>query len=458
MGDALYTQLEQGLESEASVSLRINGSKTQAQPVAGEKVPWCDNGFYLKQRPNFTFDPLLHAGCYYVQEASSMFVAHALRQLFDHPVMLLDMCAAPGGKSTAAVGALPEDSVVVSNEPIRTRAQILAENITKWGAPATIVTNNYPDDFTKVSWLFDAIICDVPCSGEGMFRKDENAVGEWSVQNVEKCRQLQRDIVSKVWHLLAEDGYMIYSTCTFNTKENEENVDWICRELGAETVDIATQPEWNITGSLAEGFDGHVYRFIPGRTRGEGLFMAVLKKTSSSGTMPVTKGKDKGKRGREKGKGNSDKTVRLCQDYLQHPDRYELQTTGDLIIALPQTTLPLYAAIKDKLRIMKAGIVLGQTKGKDIIPQPSLALSTDISQNAFPQVDLDYGQAIAFLRREPVAMPEGTPRGYVLVSYNHHPLGFVKNIGNRANNLYPAEWKIKSSHVPDEYSVLDREK
>ena len=295
LGPERFEQYMQAFQEEAPVSIRLNPAKTAGTSVAGgERVPWCRNGYYLSGRPNFTFDPLLHAGCYYVQEASSMFLDEVLRQWLPSlcaatkqqptgnssmaPLLALDLCAAPGGKSTLLRSALPEGSTLFSNEPNPKRASILAENIAKWDWPGCLVTNNYPRDYRKSKLLFDVVLCDVPCSGEGMFRKDEATIGEWSSANVEKCRQLQRDIVSDAWQCLREGGLMIYSTCTLNTQENEENILWMQQELGAEVLPVKTQTDWHITGSLLPGFTSPVYRFIPGLTRGEGLFMAVMRK------------------------------------------------------------------------------------------------------------------------------------------------------------------------------------
>ena len=293
LGSERFERYLQAFEEEVPVSIRLNPAKTAGLGVAdGERVPWCCDGYYLTSRPNFTFDPLLHAGCYYVQEASSMFLDEVLRQWLPKdaasPLLALDLCAAPGGKSTLLRSALPEGSTLFSNEPNPKRASILAENIAKWGWPNCFVTNNYPREYRKSKLLFDVILCDVPCSGEGMFRKDEATIGEWSPENVEKCWQLQRDIVSDAWECLREGGLMIYSTCTLNTQENEENILWMQQELGAEVLPVETQVDWHITGSLLPGFSSPVYRFIPGLTRGEGLFMAVVKR-------PLPKGGEKGK-------------------------------------------------------------------------------------------------------------------------------------------------------------------
>ena len=277
MGEARFNRYMEAFNEEAPTSIRLNPRyHTGARPQ--HAVPWCEEGFYLEGRPPFTFDPLFHAGCYYVQEAASMFVCHVLRQFVLEPVAMLDLCAAPGGKSTAARSVLPEGSLLVSNEPIASRAQILLENITKWGWPDCIVTNNYPRDYRKAKTQFDVILCDVPCSGEGMFRKDPATISEWSLQNVEKCWRLQREIVADAWECLKSGGLLIYSTCTFNTKENEENVRWIMDTYEAEVLEIPTQPEWGITGSLLPDFNAPVYRFIPGITKSEGLFLCALRK------------------------------------------------------------------------------------------------------------------------------------------------------------------------------------
>ena len=388
MGEARFSGYLEAFNEEAPVSIRLNpklypGARPQPQkPPTGAwpqyQVSWCPEGYYLEGRPQFTFDPLFHAGCYYVQEAASMFVCHILRELsILSPLNVLDMCAAPGGKSTAMLSVLPEGSMLVSNEPIPTRAQILLENITKWGAKNCTVTNNYPRDFKKAKAKFDLILCDVPCSGEGMFRKDPATISEWSLQNVEKCWRLQREIVADAWECLNPGGILIYSTCTFNTKENEENVRWIMDTYDAEPLDIPTDPSWHITGSLLEGFDAPVYRFIPGITRREGLFVWVLRKSNHSSSL---------------------------------------------------------LTLNSKLKV----------------------LQTDLPKGDFPHVDLPYSEALRYLRGEALVLPADTPRGIVTVTYKGFVLGPVKNIGNRANNLYPKPWRIKTTHLPtEEVKIID---
>ena len=390
MGEERFERYLQSFEEDAPVSIRLNPRKSGEWKVeSGERIDWCRNGYYLKQRPNFTFDPLFHAGCYYVQEAASMFLDEVLRQKLSivNCQLSIDFCAAPGGKSTLLRAALPETTVLYSNEPVRQRASILLENVEKWGYPNHIVTNAYPRDYRKAKMKFDLILCDVPCSGEGMFRKDPATIGEWSPQNVEKCWQLQRDIISDAWTCLNDGGLLIYSTCTFNTKENEENIRWILSEFDdAEVLPIETKPEWNITGSLLEGFTEPVYRFIPGISRGEGLFLCALRK-ANHGDCP------------------------RCEK------RSGLQ--GDC----PRDLHPL-----------KAETIEGN----------------------LPQADLSYPDAMKFLRGEALVLPADTPRGIVEVCFMGHALGQVKNIGSRANNLYPKPWRIKTTHIPTDYEAILR--
>lgn len=413
MGDKLFERYLEAFEEDAPVSIRLNPASAEnevfsPQFQATERVPWCQDGYYLPKRPAFTFDPLLHAGCYYVQEAASMFLDHVLQHLHHpppithHPSNVLDLCAAPGGKSTIILSHLPEGSTFVSNEPNPKRAQILSENLQKWQLSGlrhselkvkseklrVFVSNGFPKDVRRAKIAFDMILCDVPCSGEGMFRKDADSIGEWSVENVEKCWRLQREIVEDAWAMLRAGGHLIYSTCTLNTKENEENVRWMMEQFDAEPVVIPVEADWGITGSLLPDFSAPVYRFIPGVTRGEGLFMAVLKK----------KGEMEAKT--EKKQASLSNLKLISNDFLNEIDE-----------ALRQQA---------------------------------------------PIVGLTYEQAIQYLRREAIVLPSDTPRGIVVIAFEGHTLGLAKNVGSRANNLYPKEWRIKSTHIPKEYEAIFR--
>ncbi|MDD7317534.1 MAG: hypothetical protein SOZ80_07595 [Prevotella sp.] len=438
-GEDLWQVFLKAFDEPAPASIRLNTDKITVGSMASaaERVAWCDNGYYLKERPQFTFDPLLHAGAYYVQEASSMFLQHVMKHVSgSEPVVMIDMCAAPGGKSTAASTVLPEGSLIVSNEPVPQRANILAENIQKWGMQNVVVTNNRPQELRRTGIVADIILCDVPCSGEGMFRKDEGAIAEWSIRNVERCRALQREIVAEAWQCLKQGGTMIYSTCTFNSRENEENVRWICENLDAEVVDIPTEKEWNITGSLLADFNEKVYRFIPGMTRGEGLFMAVLRKNGECNQrMPKTK--------RQVG---GDRTV---EGWIMNPENYITEGLKQGITAIPKRWYALAKHLAGTLKVVHQGVRLGTIKGRDIVPDQCLALSTALRRDAFTTAEVDRKTATDYLRKEAVTLSDDVERGFVLLTYRDMPLGFVKNLGNRANNLYPAEWRIKTTHVPD---------
>lgn len=481
LGTETYERLVAALEGEQPVSIRLNPGKLPGAlserlcASFPEPVPWAASGYYLDRRPTFTFDPLFHAGCYYVQEASSMFVEQALKRYVQGgPVVMLDLCAAPGGKSTHVRSLLPEGSLLVANEVIRNRSQILAENLTKWGYPDVVVTNNDPADFAPLEEFFDVILTDVPCSGEGMFRKDPVAVSEWSPANVEVCWQRQRRILADIWHCLKPGGILIYSTCTYNTKENEENVRWLRDELGAEVLPLEVPADWNITGNLLPGEDFPVYRFLPFRTKGEGFFLAVLRKAGSaagsglSGLPPVRdavpevpgrkngKGGEKGRKAQERGAKSplpSKEQLSAVRGWLSAPDGYEWMLNGSLVNAFPKNRVGELSALRASLRVLQAGVEVAELKGRDWMPAHGLAMSRALNADAFAREEVSYEQAIAYLRKEAVVLSPIAPRGIVLLTYRQVPLGFVKNIGNRANNLYPQEWRIRSGYMPEEVAV-----
>ena len=452
LGETQYPQFEEALQTEVPVSIRPNVMKCQRQ-VEGEPIPWAVSGFYLKNRPTFTFDPLFHAGCYYVQEASSMFVERVLREYVHEPVVMLDLCAAPGGKSTLCRSVLPEGSLLVANEVMRNRSQILAENLIKWGSPEVVVTNNDPADFSGLTHLFDVILTDVPCSGEGMFRKDQVAVDEWSLDNVDVCWKRQRRILNDIWSALKPGGLLIYSTCTFNREEDEDNVEWIARELGAEILPVPVEEAWGITGNLT-GKDFPVYRFLPHRTKGEGFFLAVLRKQEGE-VETVSFRPEKKKKGKDvKGKVPQPVVPKEVKAWLKEASSYEYAVKGTSVVAFPKAYSDVYALLEQQLKVLHAGVTLCEMKGKDLIPHHSLAMSAALDTTVFPKAELTYEQAIAYLRKEGLVLDASVPRGYVWVTYQQVPLGFVKNIGNRANNLYPQEWRIRSGYLPEEISLV----
>ncbi len=433
MGEDVFRKFMAGMEEQPPVSVRLNPFKYDSSIMslpAAEKavVEWCAEGRYLQSRPLFTLDPLLHAGAYYVQEAASMYVTDVVRRFApaDRPLMVLDLCAAPGGKSTALRSILPEGSLLMTNEPMRQRANILMENMQKFGHPDVVVTNNYAIDYQRSGLKFDIILADVPCSGEGMFRKDEGAISEWSVANVNKCAELQRSIIDDIMPCLAEGALLIYSTCTFNAHEDEDNTAYIVSEYGLE--------------KLCER------HFIPGVTPTEGLYMCALRNGDSQSWAFGNERFKVTKTGKRRDKGKASPAVQGAKEasrWLTESSDFDFLMLGGKIAAVKKAWRDKYDLAEKKLRVMYAGIEIGTPKGRDLVPSQSLALSTALAPGAFPRVEVDKDMALRYLRREAIVLPAETERGYVIVNYMGLPLGFLKNLGNRANNLYPQEWKIK---------------
>ena len=414
------------LDYPSPVSVRVN-DKMEYLP-SDDTVKWCDAGYYLAERPVFTLDPLLHAGVYYVQEASSMFLQQALNQFVVPQSVVLDLCAAPGGKSTLISQYLGPGGILVSNEIIRSRAYILAENLIKWGNDTVVVSNNEPKDFQRLPSFFDAVVVDAPCSGEGMFRKDAGAVGEWSEENVMMCARRQRQILTDVWDTLKKDGILIYSTCTYNREENEENVSWMETELGAELIRLNTDVFPEITVS------DKGYRFFPHKTRGEGFFLSVLRKTSDAPSLRIKK--------QDKRQQKSEFNETELKNRLIEPENWKIYTDNNMISAFRTKFSDKVELLKSNLHIMHYGITLYEIKGRDLIPHTSLALSKSIQLENVLQAEVELRDALLFLKKETINLSEAE-KGFVLIKYRNMPLGWVKNLGNRCNNLYPNEWRIR---------------
>lgn len=382
-----------------AVSLKINHRKLSDVDEAGygelEQVAWCRSGYYLDERPNFTLNPLLHAGAFYVQDASSMVYEEMVRSLAEQGALprraaVLDLCAAPGGKSTSIINALDDESFLLANEFVPQRATILKENLLKWGFPNIMVTNSPTSRIASLGESFHLVAVDAPCSGEGMMRKGPKAVEQWSPALVRQCAALQRDILADAVGVLLPGGFLIYSTCTFNRLEDEDQLLWLRDEMGLEILDPLPAGDFNILGSVVP--EVKALRFMPHVTRGEGLFVALLRKP---GELP------------------SDRDPKL-------PTR--IRSTAKVILdGIPQTIM----------------------KGKVEIPASESVLATDFDPASYPIAEVDRETALRYLRHEAITLSGNMPRGYVVISYGGHPLGLVKNIGNRANNLYPAAWRIR---------------
>ncbi|GAA4318917.1 methyltransferase RsmF C-terminal domain-like protein [Compostibacter hankyongensis] len=427
-------------------SLRVNPAKLPpgadaAGLIPGDlisgKVPWCEHGFYLSGRPAFVDDPLWHAGAYYVQEASSMFAGYALQQLQSggRPLTALDLCAAPGGKSTHLSSVLPAGSVLVSNEVIRSRSGILLENLVRWGSPDLIVTQNDPQDFSGLGELFDVVLVDAPCSGSGLFRRDPAAVAEWSPGHVTHCSLRQRRILADVLPALKEGGFLIYSTCSYSREEDEDIADWLSEELGLTGVSLPVPPEWGITAAVSPRCSLPVFRFYPDKVEGEGLFLCVMQKKGAGGKTPADGAFRKQRERRPR------VPEQLLPAWLEAP-------SGEWLPALEQDELwavpKAVGQCRDRmggLRIRQAGIHMGKWLGGRLLPAHALALSTRVRQG-LPAVPLDTEQALKYLRKEDAGL-ENVPAGWVLARYKGMNLGWMKGLGGRVNNYYPKQWRIR---------------
>jgi 16S rRNA C967 or C1407 C5-methylase (RsmB/RsmF family)/NOL1/NOP2/fmu family ribosome biogenesis protein len=420
LGDE-WPAFERALQAEPPVSIRRNPRKrpsTLAFPLDAA-VPWASDASYLLHRPSFTLDPLFHAGCYYVQEASSMYLETLLRPHLRLPLRALDLCAAPGGKSTHLLSLLPEGSLLVANEAIRSRISALSENLIRWGYSAYAIAHDDPARIGRLDGFFDLLLADLPCSGEGLFRKDPLALRQWSPAHVRLCADRQKRILADAWPALRPGGLLIYSTCTYNESENEDNLHWIALRLGAEPVDAPR-------------------RFFSHRTRGEGFFIAILRKNGEEEAANL----DFRSKKHIPSVASSLSTAPL--HYLMHPDRFALFADRNRTLAFPADRTADYHFLRRHLNILSAGIDLGEQKGVDRLPSHALALSTDRHPAAFPTFEADLATALRYLRKEALpALPATLPKGYVLIAYDGHPLGFVKNIGPRANNLYPVALRIR---------------
>jgi 16S rRNA C967 or C1407 C5-methylase (RsmB/RsmF family) len=434
LGKQALDKYLQALENEpATVSVRRNPFKMTKAAFAEHfsrlsdgVVPWCGDGLYLRERPQFHLDPLVHAGAFYVQDAASMVVQDLFASLRGNsPLRVLDLCAAPGGKTTClASEALSDEDILVSNEVIRSRATILAENVAKWGRANIVVTNDEPRRFAALEGYFDIMLADVPCSGEGMFRKDAGSIGQWSPDNVALCSARQRKIVAEAWPSLKTEGLLLYSTCTFNRAENDGNVEWICRELGAEVLPLDVAPEALRTA--------HGLQFIPGTTRSEGLYIAALRKTSAARTLKLRLPK---------------LPAKAACNYAVNCECYKVSTSaGDMIKAYPAGLAAETMALEGTLGVIRSGVAVAAVKGRDLVPNAALALSDRLAEKTFPCEMLSAGDALKYLRLEPLVLSDA-PKGFILLKYEGVPLGFVKNLGSRSNSLFPPAWRLRSTEV-----------
>lgn len=354
-----FESFVESFDNASSPSVRVNPAKNEERFLQYEQVPWCPHGFYLQEKPVYTLDPAFHAGAYYPQEASSMVLWHLLKKIEreenSRDLKVLDLCGAPGGKSTLIASFLDGHGMLVANEVIQSRARILRENIIKWGAPNVVVSQSDPSAFSKLSGLFDVMVVDAPCSGEGMFRKGEVARREWSVENTRHCAVRQRRILSDSWDALRENGWLIYSTCTFNPEENEENLKWLMDEKRAEIMKLEVPDDWGIAPVAIN--DGNGLAFYPHKVQGEGFFVALLQKKDSPRSFKTNSVKRK-----------PVKVPRELSALIRNPDRYTYFDRNELWSALPEMYMNIFQAMQKQLYLLHAGIPLGTIGRKGFVP------------------------------------------------------------------------------------------
>ncbi len=455
---ALLTSLQSvaGFDKEAFIavheipspvtSIRTNPAKwsiVNAQSSEGNSlltphyspIPWCANGYYLSQRPSFTFDPLFHAGCYYVQEASSMFLEQAFKQLLDlsQPLKVLDLCAAPGGKSTHIQLLISSNSLLVSNEVIKPRSIVLTDNIIKWGCSNVFVTNNDPKAFQKLPGYFDAMIVDAPCSGSGLFRKDEDAINEWSLNNVALCSQRQQRILADALPCLKEGGLLVYSTCSYSVEEDEAIADWLMQEMEMENIWLNIDVFDGIVETVSPQTASHCYRFYPDKLKGEGFFLACFRKKAYETVARLRPSKPEIISAKEKA---------IVTQWIEN-ESLEFIRFRHSIFALPQALVNNFLTLQPILNLQYAGVQLGEVMKDKLVPHHALAQSTSIRKNIMV-FELGYDDAIRYLQRQELStLPQVA--GWQVARYNSHNLGWLNALQNRVNNYYPKEIRILKS-------------
>lgn len=416
-------------------SIRINPAKNfepQTSNLKLSPVPWSQYGCYLEERPSFTFDPLFHAGCYYVQEASSMFLEQALQQTVDlsKPLKVLDLSAAPGGKSTHIQSLISKESLLVSNEVIRSRANILKDNIIKWGGANVMVTNNDPKDFARLENYFDVIVVDAPCSGSGLFRREPEAMEEWSLNNVALCSQRQQRILADVWPALKKDGILIYSTCSYSKEEDEDILDWMTGQLSTVSCQLSIEDTWGIVETTSSsGAMG--YRFWPDKVKGEGFFLACVRKTNADDSSSL--------KIKNKPEPATRNEIVIIEKWVEPPSLDFIKHLNT-VYAWPKQLVNDFSLLLSKLRVIYSGTIIGEIFRDKLVPDHALAMSPLINKSIEKTI-LNYEQAIDYLKRKEIKI-DTRKKGWQLVNYEGNSLGWINVLPSRINNYYPKELRI----------------
>lgn len=423
------------LDTEPAVSIRLNPCKP-AECFDGEAVGWCKWGKYLTERPQFTLDPLLHGGAYYVQEASSQFVAHLLKNYDMEGKRVLDMCAAPGGKTTVYSTLVGREGLVVANDISHSRAMALADNVQRWGMGNVVVTCNEPAHIGAFTHWFDVVAVDAPCSGEGMFRKMDEARSEWTPSSPDVCAERQREILAEAWRVLRPGGTLIYSTCTFNPTEDEGIVEWLMSEYGEEVESadrVVTEDSWGVVRSEIGAFQ--CFHFYPHKARGEGFFAAVACKSEG----PVRRSMPKARRKLFAPCAKAD--VKELSRWVDDASKHTFMMVGEDIYAYNSAVAESVVTLSENLSVVYSGVSMGRIFKQKLKPEHPLALYIGLNRDVVPIVDVSLEDALDYLRRNDIAASQ-FEEGINVVGYKGTPIGFVKRIGARCNNMYPKDLRI----------------
>ncbi|MBO5832766.1 MAG: rRNA cytosine-C5-methylase [Alistipes sp.] len=438
MRDTLGEEAEKlfaALDTPAEISIRLNPAKP-AEVFEGEAIGWSPNGRYLSERPQFTLDPLMHGGAYYVQEASSQFIAHILKDDDLEGCRVLDMCAAPGGKTTIYSSKVGLRGLVVANDINHGRALALSDNVKRWGMGNVVVTCNDPSHIGEFEEWFDVVGVDAPCSGEGMFRKMEEARSEWSPSSVDQCVARQRDILTEAWRTLRPGGKLIYSTCTFNNREDEGIVKWLMEEYGDDIIPaerIDTCKEWGITRSDIGAFQ--CFHFYPHSARGEGFFVAVARKAEGN----IKRRSPKAKRNTLAPLKGSE--IAEVSRWVNNSNKMSFRSINGLIIGYNNTVVDDVIQLSGSLFVVYSGVACGEIFKGTLKPEHSLALYVDRNRNTVPEVEVSLEDAQNYLRKQDIDVKQFN-EGINAVTYKGTTIGFIKRIGARCNNMYPKDLRI----------------
>lgn len=460
MKDQLGPEFEDflnALQEKPVVSLRYNTRKPGASFPDASPIPWCDEGIYLPERPKFYLDPYIYTGAYYVQEASSMLIAQCLD--FSKDQVVLDLCAAPGGKSTLLASKLSSDSFLVSNEIVGNRSRALVDNLSRWGKPNVMVTVNHPRDYSQLRHTFDAIVVDAPCSGEGMFRKDPKVIGTWTPGVVRNCALKQKEILGQIMNALKPGGRLVYSTCTYNPTENEEIIKWVLNhEPGVfRIVPLEFPEEWGLTPGRTEGYPpemAHTYHCYPHKVKGEGFYFACLEKVSAGREVSLSPSRQRkqrrhNKRFREEKPERrkielGKKELQIASEYLIGSEKLEMVVRKEGYDAIQPQFADLVAELGQSLRIVKAGVRIGTVVHKKFIPDHDLALSEQQEADV-PKLEVDAHTALRYMKRESLVLEVGDIRDWAILTYQGRNLGWVKVLENRVNNHLPKELRLRAN-------------